>query len=98
MDKLKEQILPIIVLFGSIFTFFACLGVLRFKDIFIRLHAGSKAIAFGIGFIMIAVGINFNSAEIWIKVLLVLFFLLLTSPLIAHLISKVANLKETKFD
>ena len=91
---MKENILPILVLFGAVFTFFACLGVFRFSDVFIRLHAGSKAIAFGLGFILIAVGIEFNTLGIWVKVLLVLFFLLLTSPIIAHLIAKVANLSK----
>lgn len=88
---MKELIVAIFVFFGSFFTFIACLGLLRFKDIFMRLHASSNSLVFGISTIMFGVMIHFWDLEISIKSLFIIVFLLLTSPLTAHMISKAYN-------
>ncbi len=88
---MKEMIVALFILFGSFFTFTACLGMFRFNDIFVRLHASSNSLVFGITTIVFGTMIHFWDFEITLKSLILIVFLLMTSPLVAHLVGKASN-------
>jgi len=80
----------ILILVGSAFCLLAALGVLRFPDIYTRLHASSKAGALGTGLILLGAGISSGDPLTMLRTLLGLVFLMLVSPVSGHLLARAA--------
>jgi multicomponent Na+:H+ antiporter subunit G len=78
----------LLILTGSFFILVAAIGLVRFKDLYSRLHAGTKAPSFGIFLIVLGVCLYFNYPAVYIKGLFVVIFIYLTAPLAAHSIVK----------
>lgn len=85
---MNKIIVSIFILLGSFFILIASIGMVRFKDLYGRLHASTKATSFGILLLLIGVSIYFNDIQVYIKTLLIILFVYLTAPLAAHSISK----------
>ena len=85
MDKI---IISVLILLGSFFILVAAIGILRFKDLYGRLHATTKATSFGLLLMLIGVSIYFNLFPVYVKALLIIIFIYLTAPLAAHSIAK----------
>lgn len=83
-----DLIIYFLILAGAFFILVAAIGIFRFKDIYSRLHAGTKAPSFGIFLITIGVCIFFNEPVVYLKGLLIVLFIYLTAPLAAHAIIK----------
>ena len=86
---------------GSLFAIIGGIGVLRFPDFFSRLHGGGVTDTMGAGLIMlglvfqaIKVGLDselgFAPWLVMIKLLMVLFFLFITSPTGCHALARSA--------
>ncbi len=82
----------IFLLVGAFFVLVAALGIVRFPDLFTRMHAGSKASTLGLGCILVAVSISFPMVAVVAKSILVLLFVFLTAPVAAHMIGRAAYL------
>jgi len=91
-------IISIFVLLGSAFIFIAALGLLRFDNLYSRMHATTKATSFGILLLIIGIALFFNSGIIWIKSVLVILFIYLTAPLAAHSVAKSYKEKDEKME
>jgi monovalent cation/proton antiporter MnhG/PhaG subunit len=76
------------VLTGSAFCLIAAIGILRFPDFFLRMHAATKAGVAGAGLVLIGVGFTEPSFVMWIKVVFGIGFLLLTQPIAGHLLAR----------
>jgi multicomponent Na+:H+ antiporter subunit G len=85
---MKEIIVLVLILLGSIFILIAAIGLLRFRDVFSRMHATTKATSFGLLLILTGVALHFLSLVVFIKAYLVILFIYLTAPLAAHSISR----------
>jgi multicomponent Na+:H+ antiporter subunit G len=83
-----EIIAAIFLFLGSFFILVAAIGIIRFNDLYSRMHATTKATSFGLLLIIIGVSLFFNIAVVWLKALLVIVFIYLTAPLAAHSIAK----------
>ncbi len=83
-----DILIYILVLAGSFFILVAAIGLVRFSDLYSRLHAGTKAPSFGIFLIALGVSIFFNDPVVYIKGLFIVVFVYLTAPLAAHAIIK----------
>jgi len=86
--KMVSIIISAFILLGSFFILVSAIGILRFKDLYGRLHATTKATSFGILLLIIGVSLFFNDITVYIKAFLIIFFVYLTAPLAAHSISK----------
>ena len=75
---------------GAFFVLVASIGVLRFPDTLTRLHAATKAGAFGTALILVAAILHFQSGEVFVKSLLAMAFFYLTAPIASHLLGRVA--------
>ena len=75
-----------LVFLGVLILTLALWGVLRMPDLYSSLHAASKAAALGLAPILIAAGIE--NGTILLRGLLVLGFLLLTTPVSSHAIAR----------
>jgi multicomponent Na+:H+ antiporter subunit G len=84
---MKEIIVVILILLGSLFILIAAIGLLRFSDVLSRLHATTKATSFGMLLILTGVFLHYLTLVVFIKGTLVLVFIYLTAPLAAHAIS-----------
>lgn len=85
---MNNIIISILILAGAFFILVAAIGLLRFNDLYSRLHAGTKAPSFGMLLIVLGVSIFFNTPIVYLKGLLIIVFIYLTAPLAAHAIIK----------
>ena len=79
-----------LLLVGSLLSAVAALGILRFPDVYTRLHAASKAGPLGAGLILLAVAFAAADWAIAIRCVLGFLFLIFTSPVSAHLLARSA--------
>ena len=78
-----------LLLLGSSFALIAAIGVLRMPDIFCRMHAATKAGAFGVSLILLALCVALPTVRVCIQSILIIGFFYLTAPVAAHMISRV---------
>jgi len=78
------------LLAGAFLCLTAGLGLVRFPDVLSRMHAGTKPQVVGVLLVMVGGAIRLDAwANAWM-LLLVAAFQLLTAPVSAHMISRVA--------
>ena len=66
----------------------AAIGVLRFPDLYTRMHAAAKSASFGSVLTLIAVALFFSSWSVAVEVILIIAFIFLTAPVAAHMIGR----------
>ena len=93
---MSEILVIILVTIGSLSTLVAAVGILRMPDFYMRLSVTVKASTVGVGLILIAAAIYFNSSDTTNRSLAIVLFLLLTAPVAGHLIGKAAYVVKTK--
>lgn len=79
-----------LLLGGAFLCLTAGLGLVRFPDVLTRMHAGTKPQALGVLLIMSGGAIRLQGWSATWMLLLVAAFQLLTAPVTAHMISRVA--------
>lgn len=82
-----EILICALLLTGSIVMLLASIGVLRFPDTLCRAHALTKATTFGSSLLLIALWISLGDEVAGLKILLVIFFCMLTIPLSSQLVA-----------
>lgn len=85
---MTDYIIIFLASFGAIFVLLAAVGILRMPDLYLRISVTTKAATLGIGLILLCVAAYFGEASITTRVLAIIFFLLLTAPVGAHLIGR----------
>lgn len=88
---LHEIISSVFIWIGVIFMVVSAVGIIRLPDFYIRMSAITKAATLGIGFIVTGIGIYFDDLLIVTKVVAIIFFMILSSPVAAHVISRAAS-------
>ena len=78
------------LLAGSLLCLTAGLGLLRFPDVLSRMHAGTKPQVLGVLLVMVGAAIRLSGWSATWMLLLVAAFQMLTAPVSAHMISRVA--------
>ncbi|GAP69004.1 monovalent cation/proton antiporter, MnhG/PhaG subunit [Bacteroidales bacterium 6E] len=73
---------------GAFFILVSAVGLIRFPDLYTRMHATTKATSFGLLLLILGVAIYFNTGMVWLKAVLVIVFIYLTAPLASHAIAK----------
>ena len=75
---------------GSFFCAVAALGVIRMPDVYIRLHASTKAGTLGLGLIMIGIAFIFSALTVTSRVIVIILFVLITAPVASHMLGRAA--------
>ncbi|WP_404471220.1 Na+/H+ antiporter subunit G [Vreelandella venusta] len=90
MALVVEALVSLLLIFGGLFAFTGSLGMLQFKDFFMRLHSPTKGTTLGIGCVLIASMIYFTTTqhEPHVQELLITLFLFLTAPVTGHMLAK----------
>lgn len=86
----KEIISSALILAGVFFMLVASIGLLRLPDFYTRMSAITKGATLGMGLIVVGSGVFFNDPEMMFKILGILIFTLVTSPVAAHAITRTA--------
>lgn len=79
-----------LMVIGSLFCLLAAIGLLRFPDLYTRLHAAAKAGPIGAGVVLLGAGIASGDGYTLLRAVLGLLFLVLTTPVAAHLLARAA--------
>lgn len=89
---MTEIIVTIFLSIGLFFILAGSIGLVRFPDIYTRIHATGLVSTMGVGSILIAslIYFSFETHTFSVKELLVLSFLLLTAPVAIHMIGQAA--------
>lgn len=85
-----DIVVSLLMLSGAVFALLAGLGVVRLPDVYLRMHAATKAGTMGSGLILLAVAVHFGDWAVTLRVVATIFFLLLTAPLAAHVLGRAA--------
>ena len=80
-----------LILIGVFLLISASIGMLRFPDIFTRLHAAGVADSLGAPLVIIGLMVLEGFTIISLKLLLLLVFLLLTTPTACHALARAAQ-------
>jgi len=76
---------------GGVFALVGAVGLLRFPDFFMRLHAPTKATTLGVGGVLVASLLAAWAQGSWgLSALLITLFLFITAPVSANLLAQAA--------
>lgn len=75
---------------GALAILFASIGILRMPDFYLRLSVTVKASTLGVGLLLICAAFTFSDVSVTTKAMSIIFFLILTAPVAAHMIGKTA--------
>ncbi len=85
---MTDIIIMIVTTIGTLFIFLAALGIVRMPDFYLRLSVTTKAITLGLGLILIGAAFFFGNIAVTSRVVAIIFFLILTAPVAAHMIGR----------
>jgi multicomponent Na+:H+ antiporter subunit G len=88
METVLQIAALILMVIGTFFSFIGVIGFIRMPDAYTRLHATGKVNVFGIVFLLLA-AILLTPLSLW-KGLVLILFVLLGSPSVAHSIASAA--------
>jgi multicomponent Na+:H+ antiporter subunit G len=91
IGALRGGLITVLVAVGVFFLFVGTVGLLRFPDVYNRLHATSKATTLGAASIFLAGFAYFGPGGAGLTCLVGIAFLFLTAPTGGHVISRAAN-------
>lgn len=83
-----------LLLVGALFALIAAIGIVRMPDIYCRMHAATKAGAFGVSLILLALCVVLPTLRVCIQSILIIGFFYLTAPVAAHLIGRVGIVRK----
>lgn len=87
---LTDILSSFLLLAGALFFFAGTVGLLRFPDVYTRLHALTKADNVGLGLMIAGLALQAESWTVVGKLLLIWLLVLLASASVAHLIAHTA--------
>ena len=93
---MQQLIGSLIVLGGAVFLLSAGLGVLRMPDSYNRIQTGTKAST--LGTILVLLGLAVLHPEWTWKLLILIFFVLLTNPVSSHALARATHAARTSED
>ena len=84
------------LLLGAVAMLLSSIGMLRFRDVFLRMHAATKSSSFGIGCIMVGVALFFADPLLSIRLIALLLIYLLTVPVGAQVLAHAAHVARVR--
>jgi multicomponent Na+:H+ antiporter subunit G len=81
---------------GSVFVIIGGIGLLRLPDFYTRVHAASITDTVGAWLVLLGLMLQAGLNLVMVKLLLILVFLVLTSPLASHALAKAAFFRGVK--
>ena len=93
---LIDALSMLLLLAGAVFFLAGTVGLLRFPDVYTRLHALTKADNVGLGLIVAGLALQAESWVVTGKLLLIWLLVLLAGASVAHLVAAAARQRGIK--
>ncbi len=91
MNPVLEFTIAALLVVGGVFILVGSIGLARFPDFYMRLHAPTKASTLGVGGVLLASMLWHWGLDQWVlRELLITLFLFVTAPVSAHLMAQAA--------
>ena len=90
LSVLDTWVSKTLVILGGVFYLAGTVGLLRFPDLFTRLHALTKADNLGLGLLCLGLAWQVDSLAVALKLLLIWLLALMASTVSCHLIARYA--------
>ena len=91
-----EWIISILLLLAAFVILLAAIGLVKMPDLPTRMHATTKSGVSATIFFMLAVALFFTRIDVSARVIAIIIFTFLTSPIAAHAIGRAAYLSGVK--
>ena len=90
MPSLHELLVAALLLTGTFLILLTGIGLIRFPDVFCRMHAAGKAGTLGVIFLVLGTVITFagTDQDLWLRGILAVVFQLITAPAATHLLAR----------
>lgn len=88
MDTLLDVATWVCLIGGSIFALIGVIGILRFPDVYSRIHAASLIETLGAGLILFGLMLQAGLSLISVKLALIFIFLFFTNPTATHALAR----------
>jgi multicomponent Na+:H+ antiporter subunit G len=79
-----------LILSGALLMLTAAIGVVRLPDVLCRSHAVAKALTLGIFLMLLGLWVHLGEKQTALKIVLAIFFQLVTIPVSSHLVGLLA--------
>lgn len=90
MSDVIDVVVGLMLIGGAAFSLIASLGLVRLKDVYMRMHAASKAGTLGSGLMLLALAVHAAELSVVTRAVAGVVFFLLTAPVSAHLLARSA--------
>ena len=96
MPTVLEALVAAVLLVGTFLTVVTCIGLVRFPDVYCRMHAAGKAGTLGVAFVILAPALYFapQGFSIPVRGILAIFFQFLTTPAATHLLARASYVRD----
>ncbi len=91
MNEIVEIVLDFILIVGAFCTLVGCIGLLRFPDVYNRIHAQTVAIIGGCVLSLLGLCLYTGLSVYTLKAITIAAFLFLTNPISSHAIARAAH-------
>ena len=89
--SLLDVVTVILLAIGTVFFAAGSVGVLRFPDVYTRLHALTKADNLGLGFVVVALALRADSLIVAVKLVATWVLVLVAGATASHVIARAAR-------
>ena len=94
--SVTEMLTSVLLIAGAAFFVAGTVGLLRFPDVYTRLHALNKADNVGLGLVVAGLALQAESWSVMGKLLLIWLLVLLAGASVAHLVAGAARQRGIK--
>ena len=94
---LRDMAVAGLLLLGTALMAIAALGVIRMPDLYLRTSVSSKGVTLGVAALLLAAAVTFGDLAVSGRALAVIFFMLVTAPVAAHLLARAAYRNDVAF-
>ncbi len=91
LDLIREVVSAGFIGLGALLCLIGAIGILRLPDFYTRLHAAGINDTAGAGFILVGLALHSGANLVSVKLIMVLFFLVVTSPTATHALVSAAR-------
>ena len=88
IQEMRFVVAYLFMVTGVFFSLTSVLGIIRFPDVYTRIHAGTKALTGGALFVLAGGAILAPSWQASAKFVLIIVFFLITNPLSSHAVAR----------
>jgi len=86
-----DWIAAFLLISGSLFMLVAAIGVVKLPDVYMRMHAITKATSLGALLMLLAISLVYVQWIVIVEALMVIVFIILTAPVASQMIAKAAH-------